>query len=185
MAELLTKRVCLEIISHEAIVREMYLDSKGFETWGPGITSKSGHHVRRYKDNPQTVARCLEVFIWLLREQYLPDVLRAFKGHILTEAQLAAALSFHWNTGAIREASWVIRFRQKDLGSARAAIMQWNKPSEIIERRTKERDLFFDGVWSNDGKAIFYDVRKPSYLPNWRSAKRINISADLDKALAL
>ncbi len=47
------------------------------------------------------------VYLWLLREKYLPAVLAAFGPHDPTEAQFGAALSFHWNTGATTKADLV------------------------------------------------------------------------------
>lgn len=175
---LLTKRVLLEIICHEGIVREAYRDSKGIWTWGIGVTDASGHRVGRYKDNPQPIARVVEIFKWLLETKYLPTVLEAFDKP-LTEAQLAAALSFHYNTGSIARASWVKSFNSGNLIKAKKEIMNWVKPAEIAPRRRKERDLFFDGVWSNDGMATVYEkVNKPSYTPDWKSAKKIDIAKE-------
>jgi lysozyme len=179
----ITVRVMQEIIAHEAIICEAYKDSKGVWTWGVGVTSKSGHDVARYKDNPQTVARVIEVFEWLLREKYAPDVERAFRGHDLTEAQFCAALSFHYNTGAILKASWVKSWLAGNREQARQEIMNWTKPKELWERRRKERDLFFDGKWSGDGKATVFQVRKPSYQPSWSSAKRIDVTSAIVEAL--
>ena len=71
-----------------------------------------------------------------------------------------------------------------DRDKARAEIMNWTKPKELWERRRKERDLFFDGTWSGDGKATVFEVRKPSYAPSWSSAKRVDITAALVEALA-
>ena len=177
----LTKRVLLEIIQHEGIVLEAYKDSKGIWTWGIGVTSRSGHRVLRYKDNPQTLKRVIEIYKWLLETKYLPGVLEAFKGHELTEEQLAAALSFHYNTGAIKKAAWVKSFMRGDRERAYAEIMNWKSPPEIIPRREAERDLFFKGKWTNDGTATVYTrVRKPSYTPVWKSAERIDISKELD-----
>jgi lysozyme len=176
--------VALELISHEAIVQEAYKDSVGVWTWSVGITDKSGHSVMRYKDNPQPVERCLEVYLRLLREKYIPSVVKAFEGFVLTEAQFAAALSFHYNTGAISRASWVTKVKTGDIAGAKKAFMEWRKPPEIVERRGKERDLFFDGKWSSDGKATVYQVSKPSYSPKWSSARRVDVTADLDRLMA-
>lgn len=181
----LTARVALELISHEAIVPEAYRDSVGVWTWGIGVTSASGHTVfPRYKDNPQPIGRCIEVFIWLLRERYVPAVENAFAGHALNEAQFGAALSFHYNTGKIGSADWVARFKRGDVVGAKAAFMNWSKPPEIIPRRRKERDLFFDRQWSGDGKATLYAVKKPSYAPDWASAKRVDVRTVLEDLLA-
>ena len=55
----LTVKILGEIVSHEAIIREAYKDSKGIWTWSVGITSASGHGVERYKDSPQPLDKCL------------------------------------------------------------------------------------------------------------------------------
>lgn len=180
----ITGRIALELLSHEAIVLEAYRDSQSVWTWGVGVTDASGHEVGRYKDNPQTIERCLAVYAWLLRERYAPPVIAAFKGHALTEAQFGAALSFHYNTGAIGRATWVKSFLAGRTDEARAKFMEWRKPSSIIERRQKECDLFFDGKWSSDGMVTVYPVRKPSYTPDFRNGRRIDVRADLTKALA-
>ena len=169
----LTPKIVLEVAHHEAIIRQAYKDSVGVWTWSAGITSASGHKVERYIDNPQTMQKCLEVYIWLLREKYAPAVDRAFAGHKLTEAQFAAALSFHWNTGAIGRASWVKHFKAGDTAKAKKAFMNWSKPKEIIGRRRAERDLFFSGKWSGDGKIGEYTRVTKNHSPVWSS--RINV----------
>lgn len=162
----LTPRIALELIAHEGIVTEAYRDSVGVWTWSVGITDASGHKVMpRYKDKPQPLEHCLGVYLWLLREKYLPPVLAAFGPHDPTEAQLGAALSFHWNTGAIARASWIGRFVKGDVAGARRAMMDWARPAALVPRRRKEQALFFDGTWSEDGTALVYGVAKPSYRP--------------------
>ena len=180
----LTTRICLEVAAHEAVIRQAYKDSVGVWTWSVGITSASGHKVERYIDNPQPLRKCLDVWIWLMQEKYLPAVLEAFRGHELTEAQLGAALSFHWNTGAIKRASWVKKWKAGDIAGARKSFMDWRKPKAIIPRREKERDLFFDGKWSNNGSMTEYTKLTPSKRPDWGSAKRIDASAAISAILA-
>jgi lysozyme len=180
-----TVRVMQELVCHEAIVREAYRDSKGIWTWGIGVTNASGHEVHpRYLDKPQSLAKCIEVFAWLCKKQYGPEVIEAFRGRQLTEAQFAAALSFHYNTGAIGRASWVRSWLAGDQASARLQFMEWRRPPEIVERRRKECDLFFDGRWSSDGKTNVYPVRKPSYTPAWGMVQRVDIRTALAEALA-
>ena len=43
--------------------------------------------------------------------------------------------------------------------------------------------IFFNDTWSSKGKAVVYDVLKPSYSPNWRSAKKVEIKAILEELL--
>lgn len=178
----ITYKTALEIITHEAIVREAYKDSVGVWTWSVGITSASGHSVDRYIRRPQPMTHCLEIFAWAL-EKYAADVREAFSGHDLTEAQFAAALSFHYNTGAIGRATWVTQWKQGRIADAKKGIMQWNKPPEIKERRKKERDLFFDGAWSQSGFATEYTEVRDNGSIVWGSAKRVNVEDALKKAM--
>lgn len=176
----LTKRALLELVSHEAIVPEAYKDSRGIWTFGIGMTNASGHRINRYIDKPQSIPRVIELFKWVVENKYLPAVLKAFDGYPLNEAELAAAVSFHYNTGAIGYASWVKSVLLGRREQAERQIMDWKKPLAIKERREKERDLFFHGKWSNDGEVTVYThVRKPSYVPDWGSAKRIDIGEEL------
>lgn len=147
-------QVATEVASHEGLVREAYKDSKGIWTWSIGLTSASGHSVERYIGKPQELRHCLAVYAWAL-ERYADDVRKAFTKP-LTQAQFAAALSFNYNTGAIGRASWVKKFNAGDIAGAKKAFMEWRKPPEIISRREKERDLFFDGKWSNNGTILEY-----------------------------
>lgn len=175
--------VVLELFGHEAIIQEMYKDSVGVPTWSAGLTAMSGINVQQYKDNPQSMQVCVDAVINRLRAVYLPQVLAAFGGSPLTDAQFAAALSFHYNTGAIGRADWVKTWRANLTAKAYQEIMNWKAPPEIIERRKKERELFFNGTWSQDGKVAVYQVRKPSYAPNWGSIKRVSVTAEIQKAL--
>ncbi|GAA0216067.1 GH24 family phage-related lysozyme (muramidase) [Brevundimonas nasdae] len=180
-----TARVALELIEHEAIVLEAYKDSVDVWTWGVGVTNASGHQVHpRYLDKPSTLERALEIFVWLLTEKYVPAVVAAFKGEVLTEAQFAAALSFHYNTGAIGRAEWVKSWKAGKVATARTEIMNWRNPPEIIGRRTAERDLFFSGKWSAKGSAKVYPVRKPSYQPDFRNVRMVDVRKALDAVIA-
>jgi len=174
----------MEIIQHEAIVRQAYKDSVGVWTWGIGVTSGSGHKVERYIGQPQPMKKVLAVYVWLLEDRYAPAVMRAFAGHDLTEAQFAAALSFHWNTGAIGSASWVQQYKSGNISGAKKAFMNWKKPPEIITRRKSERDLFFDGKWTGNGTAAEYTQVRSSGSIVWGSRKNVDISRSLKLALS-
>ncbi|MDT0506671.1 glycoside hydrolase family protein [Novosphingobium sp. MMS21-SN21R] len=172
----ITPRIALELIAHEGIVTEAYRDSVGVWTWSVGVTNASGHKVfPRYKDKSQPLEHCIGVYLWLLREKYLPPVLAAFGPHDPTEAELGAALSFHWNTGAIARANWIGRFVAGDVAGARKGMLGWARPASLLHRRRKEQSLFFDGTWSSDGTALVYGVAKPSYQP--ACGKRIDVRA--------
>src|SRR5690606_8344062 len=151
----LTARAALELASHDVLVRQTYKDSVGVLTWCVGMTNANGHRVESYIGQPAPLQHCMNVFVWALRAYAMP-VDEAFAGHRLTEAQYAAALSFHWNTGAIKRAAWVEHWKAGRKLQARQAFMNWVTPPEIKGRREKERDLFFDGKWSGDGTMTEY-----------------------------
>lgn len=161
----ITARIAAELIAHEGIVLEAYKDSVGVWTWSVGVTDASGHRVGRYRDAPQPLSRCLQVYLWLLRTRYMPPVLAAFGDRPPQEHELAAALSFHWNTGAIARAEWMRLFREGDTAAARRSIMNWCRPVQLTERRRCEESLFFGGEWTGNGTAQVYDVKKPGYQP--------------------
>lgn len=181
----LTVRAALEIARREALVREWYLDSENVGTWGIGVTNASGHKVDRYKDNPQSIERCLEVFLWLIHTRYQPDVERAFAGHDLSEQELAAALSFHYNTGAIETTAWVKLFLAGKREEARRFFETHYLNGEILKhRRKQEAALFFDGIWSSgNGTVLVYSVRKPSHKPDFAHPQAIDIRADMEKVM--
>lgn len=184
LGAMFTVRGVTEIFGHEAIIREMYLDSVKVETWAAGLTANSGINVRKYKDNPASMQECVTASIERMKVKYGPRVIAAFPGRTLTEAQFHAALSFDWNTGAIHRADWVKHWLAGRTAEARASFMNWRSPPEIVERREKERDLFFDGKWSGDGTVTEYKVNKPSYTPKWSSARKVDVSAEIRAALA-
>lgn len=184
-ADPLTSRVAVELVGHESIVLEDYKDSEGIWTWGIGVTNRSGHSIDGYKDHPQSVEHVIAVYIWLLRHRYIPDVLSEFAGRALTEAQFAAALSFHYNTGAIRQTSWVDLWLAGRTTDARKFLeSHYLNGGALTSRRAAEAALFFDGKWSQDGKATIWPVLKPSYTPDWHHPQRVDITAAVAAALA-
>ena len=181
-SNVVTYNAALEIASHEAMIRQTYKDSIGVLTWNVGMTNATGHTVERYIGKPASIEHCMSLYVWAL-EKYAVRVRRAFAGHELTEAQFAAALSFDWNTGAILRATWVQKWRAGDIGGAREDFMNYSKPTSIISRRKKERDLFFKGRWTNKGTILEYTkVSQSSMSPVWSSAKRVDISQELKAA---
>lgn len=177
----LTYRAVMELGYHEGLVRQAYKDSVGVWTWSVGITSASGHDVRRYINNPASLKHCLKVWVWVL-EKYAEDVREAFT-RPLTEEQFAAALSFHYNTGGIKRASWVDHFNAGDMRAAEKAFMNWRKPPEIIPRREAERDLFFRGKWSSDGTMTEYTRLSQRKTPVWSSARKVKVEGTLKELL--
>ena len=164
--QIMTPKAVCYVLHEEGIVPEAYKDSVGVWTWAGGVTNASGHEVfPRYLDKPQSMEKCLEITIWLMRNKYMPSVNRAFEGVILNEAQVAAAISFQWNTGAIRTAQWVRDYMARNLVASKKDIMDWSSHGQLTTRRTRERDLFFGGKWPPLLVPV-WGVAKPSYHPH-------------------
>jgi lysozyme len=161
----LTPRIVAAVAHEEGLVLEAYKDSVGVWTWALGVAETGGHNVRQYIDKPSTIEAAVRASIEIMRKKYLPAVQRAFDGHRLKEHEIAGALSFHWNTGAIGRASWVKAWRDGDIADARRRYGEWRKPPEILPRRKRDAELFFDGKWP-DLRVPVFAVRKPSYTPH-------------------
>lgn len=160
----LTPKIVALLGTEEGLTLEAYLDPKNW-TYGMGIAATSGANILQYKDRPTTVDAALRASVAWIETRFMPAVLKAFAGHDLTEEQLAAALSFHWNTGAILTAQWV-----KDFQASKPTTAQHDLENNYLQggllaaRRKREAALFFDGTWPADFRVPVWGVRKPSYL---------------------
>jgi lysozyme len=180
----LTAKQVAYLAHSEGLVLEAYKDNKGIWTWALGVTNNSGHQVYpRYKDKPQSIEKCIEVSEWLMREKYLPMVLKAFDGKHLTEGQIAAALSFNWNTGAINTTGWVDLFLEGHLKESEKFMRtHYLNGGDLQSRRDEEADLFFREIWpDNLGQVNIWNVAKPSYTP--KGAKKINLLPVIQQVL--
>lgn len=166
----LTAKVIAYLAREEGLCTEAYKDGGGVWTWALGVTDASGHKVYpRYKDNPQDLQRCFDVSIWLIKERYLPAVLAAAPN--LTEPQLAAALSFHWNSG---------RFPKYANDFSKSVEIR-NKGT-LDARRKREQDLYYKGVWPSL-KCPIYPVSHSSYNPVFSKGQMIDPLPYINKAL--
>lgn len=149
------------LIKHEGVVPGPYRDSVGVWTYGVGHTRAAGNPdpVSMPRGVPADLDEGLrEVFnvFAVDLERYADAVRRAVKVP-MAQHEFDAAVSFHFNTGAIARATWVKRWNVGDKGGAARGIMAWKKPPEIIPRREDERDLFLHGRYPS-GKATVWGV---------------------------
>lgn len=125
-----------------------YKDSVGVWTIGIGHANTSGQPPTVSAGLRLTLQQCLDLFAKDLGA-YERRVEKAFTVP-LTQAQFDAAVSFDYNTGAIDKASWVKQFNKNRAPmAAGAAMMAWDKPAEIIGRRTREKRLFEAGAYGD------------------------------------
>lgn len=149
------------LAAHEGIVPGPYLDSVGVWTYGVGHTAAAGAPTPR--DMPRGlpanidagVKDALAVFKRDLAK-YEADVERALGGVQVGQHEFDAAVSFHFNTGAIARAEWVKLWKGGRKADAAASMLaNWRKPAEILPRRTAERDLFLRGTYGVKPAAVW------------------------------
>lgn len=164
------------LVAHEGIVPAPYFDSVGVLTYGIGHTAAAG------EPNPASLPRGMpddldaglrDAFDVFRRDldRYAADVERAFTVP-LNQHEFDAAVSFHFNTGAIGRATWVNHVNAGRRTSATASIMNWRKPAEIIPRREAERDLFFAGDYGNT-RATVWNVTEAGRVV-WKPARTLD-----------
>lgn len=163
-----------EIAAHEGIVTSRYKDSVGVWTIGTGHTVNAGHPDPRALHRDLSLNEIMEIFARDIGK-FEARVNRSFKQG-LTQSQFDAAVSFDFNTGAIHRATWVKQFNGGQIKQARKSFMNWRKPKEIIPRRQKECDLFFDDKYSGNGMVNVYPATKSGRV-EWGKGKRMNLSA--------
>ena len=149
------------LIGHEGIVPGPYKDSVGVLTYGVGHTKAAGspNPADMPKGMPSDLDAALETVFEVFAEdieKYAADVDKAIKVPV-SQHEFDAAVSFHYNTGAIASATWVKTLNGGDHALAATQIMNWVKPPEIIPRRQAEQDLFSKGVYPS-GSAIVWKV---------------------------
>lgn len=163
---LLTPRIVAFVLGREAIGLDAYKDSKGIWTWAAGLTAAAGVKASAYINHPAPLEECLRATVAHMRATYLPAVVKAFDGHGLNDAQVAAALSFEWNTGEIGVAHWVRDWKAGNPAFARVSIVaDWSDHDLLKARRELERDLFFNSTWPADMRVPVFKARQISYLP--------------------
>jgi lysozyme len=142
------------IMQHEGIVPGPYFDSVGVQTYGVGHTAAAGYPdpaempAGMPEDLDTELRRVFDVFSEDLLKYEL-EVHKAIKVPI-TQHEFDAAVSFHYNTGAIATATWVKSLNAGDRDKAAKEIMNWIKPPEIIPRREAEQRLFRDGIYPSE-----------------------------------
>ncbi|EFO33593.1 phage related lysozyme [Roseibium sp. TrichSKD4] len=168
-----SERGLAEIAGHEGMVLSPYKDSVGVWTVGIGHTAGAGAPNPEEERRVFSVGEVMEIFARDIA-RFEARVRKAFT-QPLTQEQFDAAVSFDFNTGGIHRATWVKLFNKGDLDGARKSFMAWRKPTEIIPRRKKERNLFFDGVYSGGGRVNTYPATLAGKVL-WSKGTRVSLN---------
>ena len=153
---------------HEGVVLKAYRCPAGIWTIGAGLTAASGV-VRPKAGMVITRAQSQNLLTEALRRNYEPAVRAAMPD--ARQHEFDAGVSFHFNTGAIRKASWVKQWRAKAAKSViRAGLLVWNKGGGkvlpgLVRRREDEARMLLEGKYP--GKTAVSSLRKNDGSAVW------------------
>ncbi|WP_126977336.1 lysozyme [Frigidibacter oleivorans] len=151
MRQACSPRGIAALMAHEGIVPAPYRDAAGIWTFGIGHTAAAGapDPARMPRGMPTdldaALARAVQLFAADLA-RHAAEVAAALAVPVAAH-EFDAAVSFHFNTGAIARADWVRRLNAGDRPGAAAAMMNWTRPAALRPRREAEQRLFRDGIY--------------------------------------
>ncbi len=140
---------------HEGVVLRAYRDVVGVWTIGAGLTAASGV-VTPKAGMVITKDEATQLMADALRTRYEPTVAVALTRKVGSafeppkQNEFDAGVSFHWNTGAIRKASWVTAWAQGAMASVvRQKLALWNKGGGkvlpgLVRRRAEEAAMLLE-----------------------------------------
>jgi len=160
------------LVCREGLVTGAYKDSVGVWTIGVGHTKHAGApHPKA--GMTLSVKKALDLFEKDL-EKYEAGVRKAFGNKEVPQEVFDAAVSFHYNTGAINRASWVKDFNKRGKATKTTAslMLRWKKPPEVLGRRKEEANQLL-GKHFNYTRAMLYPATKSGKVL-WSKGKPFN-----------
>ena len=128
------------ITKEEGYRNEAYKDSKGLPTIGVGHLIKSSEpYLLTATLSDQEVKDLLKSDL-----KWCSEAVESSVKVPLTQAQFDALYSLCFNIGEtnFKKSTVVRKLNEKDYQGAADAILMWNKPAVLQNRRKRERDLF-------------------------------------------
>lgn len=164
----------VNLIGLEGICLSPYLDSVGVWTIGVGATRTEIPGLNA--SHPDiTMAEAIALFKQSIK-RYTNPISNALKVAI-EQHQFDALASWCYNVGVggMKSSSLIRDINAK----AKPQViyndfLKWNKPKEIIGRRTKEAKLYSTGVYSENGKALLFPIGS-NHKPIYSKGKSINV----------
>ncbi len=165
----------VEIASHEGIVLRPYRDSVGVLTIFIGHTRAAG------PPDPASFPRNVDQPLSMAFSVFRADI-ASFEAQVnrlvkvpLSQWKFDALVSFQYNTGGLGRSKLLEHLNRGDYHSAADAFMGWVKPPELIGRRTKEQNLFRNGVYSAKNFVTVFPVSASGH-PVYSRGERIDVS---------
>lgn len=167
----------LELADREGLAETPYLDSVNVKTIGIGMTSAD---IKDLASWPWGRALSIQEAVNLYKQHITPyaTAVSSALTILIPQNQFDALVSICYNIGirGLRNSTFIKRINSdQSMSSIKAAILMWNKPSEIIGRRTKEANLFEYGTYSNnDGCVDHIIVSTITHKPRYSGRIRID-----------
>jgi len=169
----------LEIASYEGVCLRPYFDSVGVITIGFGSTVTEIPNLKNWdKTKYISMQEAYDLF-----KGSLTRYETAVTNHLIvdiSQSQFDALVSLCYNigTGGLSNSTLIRMINQKASPQViRADFLMWNKPREIIGRRTKEANLYQTGVYSNpNGLCEYLDTDGAGHQKH-STAKEVNIKS--------
>lgn len=160
MSDLHVSPLGLNVIrSFEGRALRAYQDEVGVWTIGFGSTNYDKYAVSVIggpikKGVEITDAQAEDILQHSLEQQYAPAVRETLPN--ANQAQFDAGASFHFNTGAIKRATWPKALNQGDMSTCRTSLLSWNKAggrvlAGLTRRRKRELAMITDGDYGPEG----------------------------------
>lgn len=168
----------LEIASYEGLCLSKYLDSVGVWTIGLGATKSEIPDLAKWPLNRTiTIEQAVVMFVHSLKK-YQQGVRNALTVDV-TQEQFDALCSICYNigVGGLQGSTFIKRINRKEsIQRISDAIMLWTKQPELIKRRSRERDLFVYGKYTNLGNVNLFPVNPVNSHPIYSRGKIVNIA---------
>lgn len=167
----ISARGLIDIISHEGICLDPYLDSVGVWTIGIGETKADG--IDPQHSSRLTLQQAVDGFKNHIK-QYTDavDAENTYHDNKMTQQQYDALCSCCYNFGPGNLHGLC---RHRTLEQIGQAIMLYTKPPEITARRRDEQRLYLTGHYANqDGKVLQFPVTA-SHHPYYHGGTMVDI----------
>jgi lysozyme len=173
----LSKSGILEIAQYEGLCLRPYYDSVHVITFGFGSTASDIPDLNSWnKATYKTVQQAVDIFLKSI-QKYINTVNQSLLSPIY-QYQFDALVSICYNIGQNGEShsTFIKEINHNDsLEHIKSAILMWNKPPEIIGRRTKEANLYCIGRYTNNGTVEYLDTDGNGHQLS-KTRKILNIS---------
>lgn len=172
----ISKKGLLELADREGLAPTKYLDSKGVQTIGIGLTKSDIKDLASWSWTKQlSVKEAVDLYKQHV-QPYSDAVAKALKVPVL-QHQFDALVSICYNIGigGMQGSTFMKRINSgASMEAIVSAILMWDKPPEIIGRRKKEAKMFQFGTYSNtDGCVDNINVNPTTHKPSYKGRVKI------------